>query len=109
MNMKCAGLEHTRTTWSERHAKNKKFVKKTHERHETHETRIIVLSILLSFFTLRKGMKKIKNFSETHESHETHETPVEGQGLTLTPSLNVFAQRQSKEMRNKISDSKEVY
>jgi hypothetical protein len=54
-------------------------------------------------------MKKIKNFSETHETHETHETPVEGQGLTLTPSLNVFVQRQSKGMRNKIGHFKDWF
>ena len=61
--------EHNQTSCGEYGVK--KILKKTQERQETHETRIVVLGILLSFFTLRKGMKKIKNFSETHETHKS--------------------------------------
>jgi hypothetical protein len=34
--------------------KDKKFVKKTHERHETHETHMVIFCIHLVSFTLGK-------------------------------------------------------
>jgi hypothetical protein len=112
MNMKCAGLEHTRTiygeckrtiypersrrTLSERHAENKKFVKKTHERHETHETHVVNFYIPLSSFALRKRRGENEKKFKTHERHETHETHIVNSYMPLS-SFTLRKQREENE------------